>query len=250
MRLNYDQADREAGFRASLVNVRENAESIALAHGEPRLETRLRRHVDAITANLKRIIAVNRNLSFFTTGYNYLIQLIPALIVAPLFIRGQAEFGVIPQSSMAFAHVLGAFSLIVNQFPMLSSYAAIVARLSALVDARRRPRRARPPASCVVEDESRLAFERLTLLTPHDGRAARARAVGGAEGRLAAARQGTPRCNGRAPARGRRACGRSATGASLRPAGDGVLVLTDHPYLPAARSASSWGTARWACRCG
>jgi putative ATP-binding cassette transporter len=44
--------------------------------------------VDDVVANTKRIIAVNRNLGFFTTGYNYLTQLIPVLIVAPLFIRG------------------------------------------------------------------------------------------------------------------------------------------------------------------
>ena len=56
---------------------------------------------------MKRMIAVNRNLSFFTTGYNYGIQIIPALIVGPLFIRGDVEFGVITQSAMAFSHLLG-----------------------------------------------------------------------------------------------------------------------------------------------
>ena len=87
--LNYDQSDREADFRAELVHLRENAESVALLHREPRLrdpapgaDRRPGR------ATCERIIAVNRNLGFFTTGYNYLIQIIPALIVAPLFIRG------------------------------------------------------------------------------------------------------------------------------------------------------------------
>ena len=45
----------------------------------------------------RRIIAVNRNLSFFTNGYNYLIQIIPALIVAPLYMRGDVEFGEPPE---------------------------------------------------------------------------------------------------------------------------------------------------------
>ena len=94
--------------------MRSNAESIAIVHDEPRLLRRLGRHVDAITDNLRRITAVNRNLGFFTTGHNDMIQLIPALMVAPLFIDGNAEFGVIPQSSMAFAHAMGAFSLIVD----------------------------------------------------------------------------------------------------------------------------------------
>jgi putative ATP-binding cassette transporter len=50
-----------------------------------------------------------------------MIQIIPAAIIAPLFIRGECEFGVIPQSAMAFSHLLGAFSLIVNQFQQITS---------------------------------------------------------------------------------------------------------------------------------
>src|SRR5262249_27989147 len=127
--------------------------------------------VGAFTANLKRIIAVNRNLSFFTTGYNYLIQIIPVLIVGPLFIRGTVEFGVIPQATMAFAHVVGAFSLVVNQFPSISSYAAVLARLSAFMSAAESIA-ARAAGGIAVAEEagSRLALERLTLRLPQDGR--------------------------------------------------------------------------------
>jgi vitamin B12/bleomycin/antimicrobial peptide transport system ATP-binding/permease protein len=132
VRLNYDQLDREANFRARLVHVRENAESVALLRREGRLRMRLRERLEALTANFQRIIEVNRNLGYFTTGYNYLIQIIPALIVAPLFIQGQAEFGVITQSAVAFGHLLGAFSLIVTQFQSISTYTAVVARLNAL----------------------------------------------------------------------------------------------------------------------
>src|SRR5688572_26425588 len=131
--LNYQQADREADFRATLIHVRENAEPIALLRREHELENRLLDRLAALVGNMKRIIGVNRNLGFFTTGYNYLIQIIPALIVAPLFIRGDAEFGVITQSAMAFSHLLGAFSLIVTQFSVISSYASVLARLDALV---------------------------------------------------------------------------------------------------------------------
>ena len=79
-------------------------------------------------------MSVNRNLSFFTSGYNYLIQLIPVLVVAPLFIQRQVEFGVIGQSAMAFATLLGAFSLVITQFQAISSYASVIARLGEFVD--------------------------------------------------------------------------------------------------------------------
>jgi len=170
VRLNYDQSDREATFRAELVHVRENAESVALLGLEPRFAARLGQKIDALTANLRRIIAVNRNLGFFTTGYNYMIQLIPVLIVAPLFIRGSAEFGEIPQASMAFAHLAGAFSLVVNQFGQLSAYAAVLARLSALGDAAETAPPSGSSGIAVTDDGRRVAFERLTLRTPQDGR--------------------------------------------------------------------------------
>src|SRR6478735_3805384 len=89
--LNYNQLDMEANFRSDLIHVRENSESIALAHREGRFKARLNKRLDALTANFRSLIRINRNLGFFTTGYNYFIQIIPALIIAPLFILGEEK---------------------------------------------------------------------------------------------------------------------------------------------------------------
>ena len=233
VRLNYDQSDREAGFRSALVGVREDAESIALAHGEPHLRSRLLRQVDGITGNLRRIIAVNRNLGFFTTGYNYMIQLIPVFVVAPLFIAGRTEFGVIAQATMAFAFVLGAFSLIVNQFPMLSSYTAVVARLSALMDAMQEAEERRAGAIDVVEDDRHLSFERVTLLDPHDGHPL----VRDLTVRLDAGSRLLLRCAADTTAAVLRAVSglwETGQGRIARPPGDRVIVLPEKPWLPHA----------------
>jgi putative ATP-binding cassette transporter len=133
--LNSLQLDKEANLRAELIHVQENAERVALSRTESRLRERLFGRIDDVANNFRRMIAVNRNLGFFTTGYNYMIQIIPALIVAPLFIQGQAPFGVITQSAMAFSQLLGAFSLIVTQFQSISSFTAVVARLGSFADA-------------------------------------------------------------------------------------------------------------------
>lgn len=170
VKLNYDQLDREANFRSRLVHVRENAESVALLRREGRLKARLRDRLDDLTANFQRIILINRNLGFFTTSYNSLIQIIPALIVAPLFIKGHADFGVITQSAVAFTHLLGAFSLIITQFQSISAYTAVVARLNALRDAMTSERPLRSPTVDFCEDCGSVAFERLTLYEPRDGR--------------------------------------------------------------------------------
>jgi len=170
VRLNYDQLDREANFRARLVHVRENAESVALLRREGRLRERLKERLEQLTANFQRIIEVNRNLGYFTTGYNYLIQIIPALIVAPLFIQGKMEFGVITQSAVAFGHLLGAFSLIVTQFQSISTYTAVVARLNALRAAMIQERPSPSPTVEVAESVGSVAYEHLTLYTNRDGR--------------------------------------------------------------------------------
>jgi vitamin B12/bleomycin/antimicrobial peptide transport system ATP-binding/permease protein len=102
-------------------------------------------------------------------GYNYLIQIIPALIVAPLYINRDVEFGVVTQSAMAFAQLLGAFSLIVNQFQSISSFAAVMARVDALGQAVEQTTAPDSLTIETVEDRGRLAYERLTLRAPDGG---------------------------------------------------------------------------------
>jgi vitamin B12/bleomycin/antimicrobial peptide transport system ATP-binding/permease protein len=230
--LNYRQSDREASFRSDLIHLRENAESVALLRREGRLTARLLRRIDGLADNFRRIISVNRNLGFFTTGYNYLIQIIPTLIVAPRFIRGEVEFGVVTQSAMAFSQLLGAFSLIVNQFQSISSFAAVIARLSALVGAVEKGPPSARTAVAVVEADGRIAYEGLTLFSPEGGhevlknltadipRGTRTLVVGPNEGARIALFRATA---GIWPA---------GVGTLVRPPLDAILFLPQRPYLP------------------
>jgi len=167
--LNDAQLDREAAFRSGLIHVRERAESVALLHQEDRLLPRLMRQFDAVAANVRKIIAVNRNLGFFTTGYNYLVQIIPVLLVAPLFMQGQVEFGVITQSAMAFAMLVGAFSLIITQFQSISSFAAVVQRLINLWYAIELAQTETVSGLDVCEGSDQVVYEQVTLRSPTDG---------------------------------------------------------------------------------
>ena len=77
----------------------------------------------------QQLLISSRNLEFFTNGYRYLIQILPAAVVAPMYFSGKIEFGVINQSVSAFNHILGDFSLIVYQFQAISAFSAIINRL-------------------------------------------------------------------------------------------------------------------------
>ncbi|ASS55563.1 ABC transporter ATP-binding protein/permease [Rhizobium leguminosarum] len=165
IKLNYDQLDKEASFRSDLIQVRENAESIVLAHCEEQQSFRLLQRLEDAVTNFRKVTAINRNVGFFTTGYNWLIQIIPALIIAPAYMRGDIDFGVITQSGAAFAMLVGAFSLIITQFQSISTFAAVVARLSSLMEAIEQVRAPAGSGIAIVEEKGRLAYETLTLLS-------------------------------------------------------------------------------------
>lgn len=202
-----------------------------------RLTTRLLRRIEGFADNFRQITSVNRNLSFFTTGYNNLIPLIPALIVAPLFIRGNVEFGVITQSAAAFAQLLGAFSLVVNQFQAISTFAAVISWLSAMVGGvDNRPSSSHTAVEIVGADCS-IAYNGLTLFSPDGGREL-------LKNLTAEIRRGTrvlvvgPNEAARiALFRATASIWPAAEGTLIRPQFDEAFFLTQRP-LPAARNTS------------
>jgi putative ATP-binding cassette transporter len=257
--LNVAQLDKEADFRAELIHVRENADSLAVARREDRLQSRLLRRIHDLAENLRRIIAVNRNLGLFTTGYNYLIQIIPALVVAPLFIRGKVEFGVVTQAAMAFAQLVAAFSLIINQFQAISSYAAVVTRLGvldeAIEQAQLRPVLTRevgqhlcltspcplcvtrPAAASLIEvceggEDSGVIFEKLTLLSLADGRVLTKELTGSVSLGTRLAILGPNDEAKLALFRATAGTWNTGDGRLVRPGGDRMLFLAERPYLP------------------
>jgi putative ATP-binding cassette transporter len=234
VKLNYQQSDFEANFRSELIRMRDHAEGIALTGSESFTRDRLLSRVDAFVGNFRRIIAVNRNLGFFTTGYNYLIQLIPVLLVAPLFMSYGVEFGIIGQSAMAFATLLGAFSLVVTQFQSISAYASVVARLGEFVDAVADASE-RNEASCIgCETQSdHFRFQDLTLNSIHGEPRTLVHQLN------AAFLPGTSVCVTGQNEPGRhalfRACAalyEAGTGTIVRPQAENIAFLPEQPYLP------------------
>jgi putative ATP-binding cassette transporter len=173
--LSFQQYQTEADFRYGLVRVRDNAESIAFYRGEKREHLDLVNRLAAAVANMWNIIVWNRNLGFFTNSYNYAALVLPVVIVAPMFMRGQVEFGVVTQSAGAFAQVLAAVSLIITQFGGLSAYLAGVQRLGSLWDNldehdAEEERIALESTQQIDEDSRVVRLDQLTVCTPDGSR--------------------------------------------------------------------------------
>jgi putative ATP-binding cassette transporter len=166
--LNFLQLRKEADLRYGLVHVRDNAESIAFYRGEEREKGQVKQRLMVAIDNLRFLIGWERNLEFFTKGYEYVILILPIVVMAPMYFAGEIKFGVVTQAEGAFISVLSALSVIVTQFEQLSNFVAGITRLetfSTALEPDEKESSAERPRIESAED-SRLALEHVTLMTP------------------------------------------------------------------------------------
>src|SRR5215470_1972923 len=119
-----------ADFRYRMTRIRENAESIALYHGERdegrNLEGAFARVYETWWANMK----YTKRLSWVTNGYRQAAVVLPFLLAAPAYFIGQIAFGVLQQTVDAFAQVQSALSWFVDAYSQLAEWKAVVDRLT------------------------------------------------------------------------------------------------------------------------
>jgi len=131
--LTYTLLQRSADLRFCLVRARENAESIAFFAGEANESATAQRRLARLAECAGEAIVWSRHLALFTDSYHYLTLVLPGLIVAPRYFRGEVEFGVISQASFAFSSIFSALTLVVTRFAEISGMAAQVNRIDAML---------------------------------------------------------------------------------------------------------------------
>ncbi|MEM8506108.1 MAG: ABC transporter ATP-binding protein/permease [Cyanobacteria bacterium P01_D01_bin.1] len=184
-RINAEQLKREADFRTNLIDVRENAESIAFyqkqtvesdesvssqpsssqlaANPEQRTSTQL---FGRVVQNFNRFIRWQLGLDCFQNGYQYLTFILPSLILAPRILAGDLEIGAIVQSQAAFDRIWLSLSLVVVQFEQLTALAASTSRLQRLINAIQARSQDRKSEALQISDQPRISIDQLTLYLP------------------------------------------------------------------------------------
>uniref|UniRef100_B8HQF7 ABC transporter domain protein n=1 Tax=Cyanothece sp. (strain PCC 7425 / ATCC 29141) TaxID=395961 RepID=B8HQF7_CYAP4 len=166
--LNFNQLRKEADFRYGLVHIRDNAEAIAFYRGEQQEMGQVGRRFVEVVRNFNFLIGWQRNLAFFRTPYRYATYILPYVLLASLYFGGQIKFGDMTQANFAFAQVFEAFALVVLQINQLSEFAAGINRLETFTEALDTAEQ--PPAlgetAIDTSEDSRIALEHVTLLTP------------------------------------------------------------------------------------
>jgi putative ATP-binding cassette transporter len=170
--LNFYQLKREADFRFSLIRIRENAESIALYRGEAQESLHVKKRFHEAFINYCKLIRWQLNLNMFQYAYSFLTIILPSAIIASQVLSGELEVGRAVQAAGAFAAILSAMAVIVDNFESLSRFFAGIDRLNTFSKSLAVKAGIKPAAHQKVGElihsvqDSRLALENITLQTP------------------------------------------------------------------------------------
>src|SRR5262249_14540286 len=130
VRLNYDRQRYEADFRFSLVRFRENTEGVALYRGETDEFRGFRERFEDVVRNWWGIMLRQKRMTYFTSGYGLGAWILPSIVAAPRFFRGELGLGGLMQTNQAFQQVQDALSFFVQSYKEIAAWCAVVERLT------------------------------------------------------------------------------------------------------------------------
>ncbi|MBB5752131.1 ABC transporter ATP-binding protein/permease [Prosthecomicrobium pneumaticum] len=231
--LNFQQQRFEADFRFSLVRLRENAEEVALLHGEPAERAGLARRFGHVIDNWFAIMRRQKKLIFLTAGYGQIAIIFPFVVVGPAYFFTDMQLGQLMQIGQAFGMVQTALSFFVTAYATLAAWKAVTDRLAGF-ERTLGAAEAQATAGPALEergDATGLAIENLTVGLP-DGRTVATvppTVIGRGERVLVTGASGTGKTSLFRALSGAWPFG---TGKVVRPAGARLMILPQRAYLP------------------
>jgi len=181
-----ESLQREADLRFSLIKTRESAESIAFYNGDAREQKCSTHRLQGAVNTQRRRIFIEAILSFWQNVYSYATILMPALLMAPRYFKGEVRFGDISQVSYAFGRIESAVSYFINNLASLASLAAQTERIETLINALAHSTSVGAPSALKSSksgrtgsttisltyspDQQGVELNSLTIMTPHGER--------------------------------------------------------------------------------
>jgi len=173
VRINYQQLRKEANFRFGLVRIRENSESIAFYRGEAQEARNLRGLFGEVFKNYNSLIFwQDLILILFSSTYENIPYILPAVVVAPSILSGDVEVGKVREAQIAFAQFFFSINIIVSRFQFWSAFVAGIDRLYVLKDyldntVTKQSRSTTKTPKINIAQRHTLALDNLTLQTPN-----------------------------------------------------------------------------------
>lgn len=126
---------REASFRFGLARVRENAQVIALLHGESEERNRLFELMLGVRLGWYGQTRALSHMMVFSAAYMVLSAVFPILVAAPRYIAGAISLGMLMQTAQAFQQTVAALSWPIDNLARAAEWKASVERVMSLQDA-------------------------------------------------------------------------------------------------------------------
>ncbi len=166
-KINQEELELKAEYSYSLTHVRNHAESIAFFQGENQELNIIQRRFNNLIKISERKINWERGKEIFNRGYQAIIQIFPFLVLGPLYISGEIDFGQVGQVSISTNMFATAMAELINEFGTSGRFSSYVERLSEFSDALKAVTKEPENVSTIKTiEENRLAFENVTLQTP------------------------------------------------------------------------------------
>ena len=166
--INQDELVLKAEYNYALSHVRNHAESIAFFQGEKQESNIIQRRFNNLIKNIESKISWERGTEIFSRGYQSVIQIFPFLVLAPLYIRDEIDFGQLGQAALASNMFAIALGELITEFGTSGRFSSYVDRLAEFSNALEEVTKEPENVSTIKTiEENHLAFEHVTLQTPN-----------------------------------------------------------------------------------
>lgn len=128
-KINMDKQRKEADYRTALITRKQHGDAIAGQRGENCDRNELMGRFLGVIRNWNNLIRYERNLAFFTVGYQQATAMAPIIFALPKFLAGELMLGGLMQLRQAFASVAGALSWFIFSYKEIAAWQATVTRL-------------------------------------------------------------------------------------------------------------------------
>ncbi len=166
---NAERYAREAELRFSLVRVNEHLDGISLAAGEADETRRVELHLTEVLAATTRLVAGLTNLTWVTSGFGWVTQVVPILVAAPLYFSGKISFGGLMMAAAAFTQAQSSLRWFVDNFSTIADWRATLLRVAtfhrAVITTEERLRQVESRIAYLEGGPGRLVIESLEVVS-------------------------------------------------------------------------------------
>ncbi len=137
IKLNEERYAHEGDFRFSIVRVSESSESIGFYSGEKDERKIINKSLGEVLEITRKSSGALARLTWITSGYGWLMLLVPVLVALPGYLQGALDLGGLMMVVGAFGQVQNSLRWFVDNFARIADWRAALHRVVVFRDAMR-----------------------------------------------------------------------------------------------------------------